>query len=130
MTTMMPSMITAIYAAILAVIAAVLTINVIVTRVRTKVNSGDGGVAVMAQAIRAHGNFAEHTPIALIAIGFAEAAGSPALVVHVLGIALVVGRLAAAYALNRTLGLSLLRQIAASITILVLIGAAVAIFVR
>jgi uncharacterized protein len=130
MTTVMPSMITAIYAAILAVVAAVLTVNVIVARVRTKVNSGDGGVAVMAQAIRAHGNFAEHTPIALIAIGFAEAAGSRALVVNVLGVALVVGRLAAAYALNRTLGLTLLRQIGASVTILVLVGAAVAIFVR
>jgi uncharacterized membrane protein YecN with MAPEG domain len=66
----------------------------------------------------------------LIAIGFAEAAGSRALVVNVLGVALVVGRLAAAYALNRTLGLTLLRQIGASTTILVLVGAAVAIFVR
>jgi uncharacterized membrane protein YecN with MAPEG domain len=130
MTAMMPPMITAIYAAILGIVAALLTINVIVTRVRTKVDAGDGGVAIMAQAIRAHGNFAEHAPLALIVVAFAEVAGARPLVIHILGIALVVGRLAAAYALNRTLGLSLPRQIGASITILVMIAGSVAIFVR
>jgi len=128
MTAMMP-MTTAIYGAVLGLLGAALTVNVIVNRVRAKVDAGDGGVASLAQAIRAHGNFAEQAPLALILIAFAEAAGARPLVVNVLGIALVVARLASAYALNRTLGPSPLRQLGASVGILVLIGASVAIFI-
>ena len=54
---------TSIYAALLGFLAAFLTINVIVNRVRAKVDIADGGVAALGQAIRAHGNFAEHTPL-------------------------------------------------------------------
>ena len=64
---------TAIYAAVLGLLAALLTTNVIVNRVRAKVDVADGGVAPLAQAIRAHGNFAEHTPLALLLIGLVEA---------------------------------------------------------
>jgi hypothetical protein len=49
---------TAIYTAILGLLAALLTVNVIVNRVRAKVDVADGGVAALAQAIRAHGNLA------------------------------------------------------------------------
>jgi uncharacterized membrane protein YecN with MAPEG domain len=128
MTATMP-MTTAIYAAILGLLGAALTINVIVNRVRHKVTAGDGGVAGMAQAIRAHGNFIEQAPLALLLIAFAEAAGARPLVVNVLGAATVLGRLASAYALNRTLGLTLARQVGATLGILVLIGAAAAIFI-
>ena len=41
---------TAIYAALLGLLAALLTVNVIVNRVRSKVEIGDGGVAGLAQA--------------------------------------------------------------------------------
>jgi len=61
---------TAIYAAVLGLLAVLLTVNVIVNRVRAKVDFGDGGVAVLGQAIRAHANFAEHTPLALLLIGW------------------------------------------------------------
>ena len=54
---------TAIYAAVLGLLAALLTVNVIVDRVRAKVDFADGGVAALGQAIRAHANFAEHTPL-------------------------------------------------------------------
>ena len=63
---------TAIYAAILGLPAAILTVNVIVNRVRAKVDVADGGVAALGQAIRAHGNFAEHTPLALLLIGLVK----------------------------------------------------------
>ena len=51
--------ITAFYTALLGLLGAGLTVNVIVNRVRSKVDAGDGGVAKLAQAIRAHANFAE-----------------------------------------------------------------------
>ncbi len=49
----------ALYAAILGLLAAALTLNVILNRVRCGVESGDGGVPALMQAMRAHGNFIE-----------------------------------------------------------------------
>jgi uncharacterized protein len=120
-------MITALYAALLGLLGAALTVNVIVNRVRAKVEAGDGGVAKLAQAIRAHANFAEQAPLALILIGLAEILGARALVVQVLGVALVVARLASAYGLNRTLGQSPGRQLGASVSILVLVASSIAV---
>ena len=67
--------ITAFYAALLGLLGAGLTVNVIVNRVRSKVDAGDGGVAKLAQAIRAHANFAEQAPLALIVLALAEMLG-------------------------------------------------------
>jgi len=117
----------ALYAALLGFLGAALTINVIVNRVRSGIDSGDGGVAKLAQAIRAHANFAEHAPLALIVITFAEAMGTRSLVVHVLGVALVAARLASAYALNRSLAQSPLRQFGGGVTVLVVAAACTAI---
>jgi uncharacterized membrane protein YecN with MAPEG domain len=61
------------------------TANVIVNRVRAKVDVGDGGVAALAQAIRAHENFAEQTPLALLLVGLVEAFGYLSSVVIGLG---------------------------------------------
>ncbi len=92
---------TALCAAILGFLGAMLTINVIANRVRNRIDAGDGGVAALAQAIRAHANFVEQAPLALIVIALAEALGARLLVVQALGAALVAARLASAYALNR-----------------------------
>jgi uncharacterized membrane protein YecN with MAPEG domain len=120
-------MITAFYAALLGLLGAALTVNVIVNRVRAKVDAGDGGVAKLAQAVRAHANFAEQAPLALILIGLAEVLGARMLVVQILGIALVLARLASAFGLNRTLGQSPGRQLGASVSILVLVAASIAV---
>jgi len=119
--------ITATYAAILGILGALLTVNVIVNRVKAKVDAGDGGVAKLAQAIRAHANFAEQAPITLIVIAFAESQGTRGLFVHILCLALLIARLASAYALNRTLGQSPSRQFAASVNALTIVLASVAI---
>ncbi len=119
--------ITALYAALLGLLGAALTINVIVNRVRGKVDAGDGGVARLAQAIRAHANFAEQAPIALIVIAFAEALGTRAFLVHIFGVALVLARLASAIGLNRTLGQSPPRQFGASVTALVVVASSIAV---
>jgi uncharacterized protein len=118
---------TAIYTAILGLFAALLTVNVIVNRVRAKVDIADGGVAGLAQAIRAHANFAEQAPLALIVIAFAETLGTRAWLVHVFGVALVLARLASAIGLNRTLQQSPPRQLGASVTALVVIAASIAV---
>jgi uncharacterized protein len=116
---------TALCAAILGLLGAALTINVIVNRVKTKVDTGDGGIAALAQAIRAQGNFVEQAPLALIIIGFAEAAGARGAVVWALAGFLVASRLASAVALNRSLGQSPLRQFGGGTSILVLAAASI-----
>jgi uncharacterized membrane protein YecN with MAPEG domain len=86
---------------------------------------GDGGIAKLGQAIRAQANFVEQAPLALIVIALAEAAGARALVVQILGIALLASRLASAYALNRSLGQSPLRQFGGGTSVLILAAASV-----
>ncbi|HEY2229561.1 MAG TPA: MAPEG family protein [Xanthobacteraceae bacterium] len=75
------SLATAPYAALLGLLGAALTANVIVNRVRAGVDADDGGMANLAQAIRAQGNFVEQAPLALIVIALAEASGARLLVV-------------------------------------------------
>jgi uncharacterized protein len=120
-------MITALYAAIFGFVGAALTINVIRNRVRSGVSTGDGKDAMLAQAIRAHANFAEQVPLALIVISFAEVLGSRPLVVHVLCVVLVGARLVSAYALNRSLAQTPQRNFAAAVTQLVVAAASAAI---
>ena len=106
-------------AAILGLLAAFLTVRVILGRVRFKVDVGDGGHPELAQAIRAHGNLAEHAPIALLLIGFAEALQAPMMAIYGLGGAFVLARLASAWGLSNGLGLSMGRQSGAGLTVLV-----------
>ncbi len=128
MTTTVPTII-APYVAVLAILGAVLTVNVIINRARTKIDMGDGGVAKLAQAVRAHSNFTEQVPLALIAIALAESLGTMGWLIHLLCIGLVVSRLVGAYALNKTLNQSPGRQFGASLSILVTAAAGVAIIV-
>jgi uncharacterized membrane protein YecN with MAPEG domain len=116
---------TAIYTAILGLFAALLTVNVIVNRVRAKVDIADGGVSALAQAIRAHANFAEHTPLALLLIGLAEAFGYRGAIVNGLAVVLLVARLLSAWGLNSSLKQTFGRQSGAGLTILVTVISAV-----
>ncbi len=116
---------TALCAAILGLLGAALTINVIANRVRSKVETGDGGVAALSRAIRAQGNFVEQAPLALIVIAMAEAAGARAIAVGLLGGLLVASRFASAFALNRSLGQSPLRQFGGGTAVLVLAAASI-----
>ena len=123
---MLASLTIAPYAAILGLLGALLTVNVIANRVRARVDAGDGGVARLAQAIRAQANFVEQAPLALIVIALAEAAGARSLTVHALGAALLASRLASAYALNRSLGQSPLRQFGGGLSVLIALAASIA----
>jgi uncharacterized protein len=110
---------TAIYAAVLGLLAAILTVNVIVNRVRAKVDVADGGVAALAQAIRAHANFAEQTPLVLLLIGLVEAFGYGSFVVNGLGAVFLIARLLSAWGLNSSLKQTFGRQSGAGLTVLV-----------
>ena len=126
-----PPNITALYAAVLGLLAAFLTVRVIVTRVRLKIDAGDGGNPVMQQAIRAHANLTEHVPIALILIALAEAGGARPLIIHGLGAMLVVARVASAWGLSHTLSLEGAgRKTGAGLTVLLITVASLLILAR
>ena len=90
----MPIVITAIYAGILALIIVALGINVTVHRVKLKVALGDGGNPQMLRMIRLHANAIEYIPLALLLMAIYEINGGWHAALHVIGIALVVARLA------------------------------------
>ena len=56
--------------------------------------------------MRAHGNFTEYVPLALILMGLIELNGGPPPLLHGLGAALVVGRLLHAWGLSGSVGVS------------------------
>jgi uncharacterized protein len=122
--------ITLITVAGLALLSSVLAIQVIVQRVRLKIESGDGGHQEMAQAVRAHANFSEHVPIALLALGAYEIAGGQRVLLLACAGALILARLLSAIGLSRSLGPSIPRQAGASITLLVTIVCALAALIR
>ena len=54
---------------VLGLLYMTLTAQVVRQRQKHNVSLGDGGVEAVQIAIRAHGNFAEYTPLALILLG-------------------------------------------------------------
>lgn len=129
MSTVIPTA-SALYAAILGLLAAMLTVRVIVGRVKTGIQTGDGGNGQLGQAIRAHANLSEQVPLALLLIALVEVLGTPAVWVHALGIVLVLARLSSAWGLSHSLDASQARQTGAGLTLLVVVAASLSIFYR
>lgn len=84
---------TALYAAVLAVIYIGLTGWVITGRLTKDTLFGDGGDTAFLRRIRAHANFIEYVPLALILVALLEAGGGSQGLVEALLIALVVARI-------------------------------------
>ena len=85
--------ITALYAGILALIIVALGINVTMHRVKLSVPLGDGGNPQMLRMIRLHANAIEYVPLAVLLMLIYEINGGWHAALHVIGIALVAGRL-------------------------------------
>jgi uncharacterized protein len=98
----MPISITALYGAILALIVVALGINVTVHRVKLKVSLGDGGNPEMLRMIRLHANAIEYIPLALVLMLAYEINGGWHSALHIIGIALVAGRLIQTWAMWST----------------------------
>jgi len=96
----MPISITALYGAVLALIIVALGINVTVHRVKLSVPLGDGGNPQMLRMIRLHGNAVEYIPLVLMLAYEINSGWHSAL--HVIGIALVAGRLIQTWAMWST----------------------------
>jgi uncharacterized membrane protein YecN with MAPEG domain len=84
---------TAIYAGILGLISIVLAAFVGRARAAAKIPLGEGGDRGIVEANRRHMNFVENVPLALLLLAAVELNGSPKSWVHVLGLALLAGRI-------------------------------------
>ncbi len=85
--------VTSVFASVLTAIYVKLAFNVISYREKNKVSLGSGGFSDLEKAIRAHGNFSEYVPIALILMGCLELNGAPWWLVAIFGLTLVAGRI-------------------------------------
>ncbi len=94
------------YIAILLVIAVLLSANVAFRRPARKIGVGDGGDAQMLRYIRVQGNFSEYAPLAIGALVMLAAISAPLWTIHVVGLAMVTGRILHAFGLSQTEGKS------------------------
>jgi uncharacterized protein len=114
------------YASLLALVLVALSVRVVALRRRHHVGIGSGDNRDLELAVRAHANFCEYVPVALVLILLLEATAivSPVLL-HVLGAALLIGRILHGFVgLNRSPGTTPGRFVGTLLTWLVLIGAA------
>lgn len=84
--------VTALYAGLLGLGFVWLSTRVIKARRVYHVALGTGQHRLVERAMRAHGNFSEYVPFALILLGLCEINGLPAWALHVLGVLLIAGR--------------------------------------
>jgi len=92
---------TSVYAVLLTLLFLTLSARAMSGRRRSRVSLGDGSSEELRRRLRAHANFAEYTPLALILMGLLELQGAGAIVLNVIGLLLVAGRLAHAYGISR-----------------------------
>lgn len=113
--------ITALYAGLSGLMVIALAWLVVRQRRTKRVGVGTGGDARLERAIRAHGNFAEYVPLALLLLLVAEIGGASATWLHANGASLVVARCLHAFGLSRGSGVSFGRFWGTAITWLVIL---------
>lgn len=111
------------YFAALVMIYMALCAQVVVYRRRHGVGIGDGGNHELKRAIRAHANFTENVPLAILLIALAAETASVTWI-HGLGAALVLARLIHALGLSRSPGMSFGRFYGAGLTWAIMVLAA------
>lgn len=94
------------YTALLVLGSLVLKYNVVRHRLRSKVGIGDGGDKGLTRAIRVHGNYTENVPFGIAILLAMALLGSATMLIHLVGILIVVARIAHAIGLTQTAGKS------------------------
>ena len=118
-------MIIPIYAALFGLLFVFLSIRVIKQRVKNQVAIGDGQHPELMRTMRVHGNFAEYVPFALLIMFFLETQTNHSVFIHVLGLALLAGRLIHAYGVSKTDEELHFRKIGMILTFIVIISSSV-----
>ena len=113
--------ITALYAALLMIIVGYLGYKIGSLRGSTGISIFHGDNMEVATAKRRHGNFTENVTIALILMGIVEANGGNGIFLHVMGVALVLARIAHPIGLHHDSIAHPLRAVGALGTFLVMV---------
>lgn len=121
----MQSSVVLFYAALHALLLIALSWNVVRLRQRHQVGIGTGSVHALERAARVQANFCEYVPLALLLLALIESGtGLPVWALHLLGLALLFGRIAHAVGLGRSAGASRARVLGTLATWIVLLLAA------
>lgn len=99
-------MITMLYAGLCTILVVLLALRVVQWRFRHKIGIGDGGDPQLQMRVRAHANAIENLPLALLLLGGMELNGYPPALIHGFGATLFFSRMAHAWGLSRSSGLS------------------------
>lgn len=118
------------YAAILGLIYVALSLNVVRNRWKFKTGIGTGGHRPLDKSIRVHGNFAEYVPFTLLLMAMTEILGANNVTLHIIGVAIVLGRILHAIGLTKSIGTSLPRMGGMTLTFASLIIASLSILIR
>jgi uncharacterized protein len=113
------------YAGLNALIGFALALLVVRQRSRAKTLVGSGGNPTLELAIRAHGNFSEYVPLILVLLLLLAASGLGLVWLHVMGVALTLGRLLHGWGLSRSARENFGRAAGAALTWLVMLAALV-----
>ncbi|MEQ6203560.1 MAPEG family protein [Sulfitobacter sp. HNIBRBA2951] len=113
--------VTPLYAGLLTLLYLVLTVRVVRYRRGNQISLGDQGDSQMAKRVRVHGNWAEYAPLVMILLLITELQGAPALVLHLIGAAFLIGRICHAVGVSQTPQIMPLRVVGMVLTISVMI---------
>lgn len=114
------------FVALHALLLIVLAVPVSLYRMRHRIGMGDGGNALLMRRIRAHANFIEYVPLALLLLLLLELAGLPAVWLWGFGGMLLLGRVLHAIGLSRSGGKTFGRFYGIGLTWLAITGMACA----
>ena len=116
--------ITPIYAGLATLFFLFLSARVIGGRRSAGVTLGDGGDRGLLRRQRAHGNFAEYVPLALLLMALAELQGASPWSLNLIGLALLSGRLVHCFAVSQEPEPIKLRVLGMALTFFALAGGA------
>jgi uncharacterized protein len=117
------------YGGLLVLFYIFLGMRVSALRGKAHATIGTGNDPALERAIRAHGNFSEYVPFALLLLGFMEMQRNSSYVLHALCLLLVAGRLIHAFGISQTRETMGFRVTGTVLTIAVLVIAAIVLII-
>lgn len=121
----MPLPVTALYTALFLVLMVGLSLQVVRMRMHEGVSLGDGDSKPLRQAIRVHGNAAEHIPIFLIGLGALESLSAATTALLIYGGVFFLARLAHVLGLSQRRTVNPLRQVGVLVSWLIMLALAI-----